>query len=128
MAHDRIRFLPADPLADSESRERRIRPHGDRPTSSARFKLKGSVDVGIYELGTPEFLYWQCREAAHVALDAWEAIEPLFNCHRRFERLESFGGEAFPAAVDEPLTNFEAKYLVDGRNQYRGSWRAHDDR
>ena len=41
--------------------------------------------------------------------------------------LESFGGDEFPAPLDEPLTNFEAKYVVENRSRHRGSWRRPGD-
>ena len=62
----------------------------------------------------------------HVITDHakyWEAIEPLFDRHPAYERLPRFGGDSFPIEIDGPLTNYEAKYAVDGRPSYRGSWR-----
>ncbi|MCP3985363.1 MAG: tRNA (guanosine(46)-N7)-methyltransferase TrmB, partial [bacterium] len=62
----------------------------------------------------------------HIATDHgdyWGSIEPLVDGHREFERLPGFGGADFPAPIDEPLTNFEAKYLTQGRSRFRGSWR-----
>jgi len=62
----------------------------------------------------------------HVATDHadyWAVIEPLLDAHGAFERLPAFGGEDFPLPVDEPLTNFEAKYRIEGRGRNRGSWR-----
>ena len=62
----------------------------------------------------------------HVVTDHegyWREIEPLFGGHAAFTRLPQFGGEEFPLPVDAPLTNFEAKYEVEGRERFRGSWR-----
>jgi tRNA (guanine-N7-)-methyltransferase len=62
----------------------------------------------------------------HVATDHddyWEQIEPLFDAHPEFDRLPEFGGPEFPLPADGALTNFEAKYEVQGRNRHRGSWR-----
>jgi tRNA (guanine-N7-)-methyltransferase len=62
----------------------------------------------------------------HVATDHdgyWEQIEPLFDGHPDFERLPEFGGDAFPVPTEGALTNFEAKYEIEGRNRHRGSWR-----
>jgi tRNA (guanine-N7-)-methyltransferase len=64
-----------------------------------------------------------CVHAATDHADYWSAIEPLMDGRKEFTRLPEFGGERFPLPVDEPLTNFEAKYLVQGRNRYRGSWK-----
>jgi len=65
----------------------------------------------------------------HVATDHdeyWTVIEPLVDSHAAFERLPRFGSESFPVPVDGPLTNFEAKYEVEGRSRNRGSWRRRD--
>lgn len=62
----------------------------------------------------------------HAATDHtgyWSAIEPLFDGRSDFERLPAFGGDDFPVPLDEPLTNFEAKYVPEGRPAHRGSWR-----
>ena len=62
----------------------------------------------------------------HVATDHddyWTVIEPLLDAHAAFARQPSFGGVEFPLPVDGPLTNFEAKYAVEGRNRHRGTWR-----
>ena len=62
----------------------------------------------------------------HVATDHddyWSVIEPLLDSHHAFERQPAFGGPEFPLPVEGPLTNFEAKYEVEGRRRHRGSWR-----
>jgi tRNA (guanine-N7-)-methyltransferase len=67
-----------------------------------------------------------CVHAATDHEDYWSVIEPLMDGRSEFSRLPEFGGERFPLPVDEPLTNFEAKYRVEGRNRFRGSWRLRD--
>jgi tRNA (guanine-N7-)-methyltransferase len=62
----------------------------------------------------------------HVATDHeeyWSVIEPLVDAHPAFERLPDFGGEGFPGDPSQPLTNFEAKYEIEGRSRNRGSWK-----
>ena len=62
----------------------------------------------------------------HVATDHddyWSVIEPLLDAHAAFLRAPVFGGPEFPLPTDAPLTNFEAKYEVEGRSRHRGSWR-----
>ena len=62
----------------------------------------------------------------HVATDHddyWSVIEPLIDGHAAFKRAPVFGGPEFPLPIDGPLTNFEAKYEVEGRSRHRGSWR-----
>ncbi len=55
--------------------------------------------------------------------DYWSVIEPLLDAHAAFLRESDFGGTEFPLAIDLPLTNFEAKYEVEGRSRFRGTWR-----
>jgi hypothetical protein len=62
----------------SSSRHRRVtyeaeKPAGDRPASRSSFTFNGSSPEDIFAPGTPEFLFWQCREAALAALEAFEA-------------------------------------------------------
>jgi len=62
----------------------------------------------------------------HVATDHdeyWNWIEEAFTPLADFEPLPAFGGPEFPLPIDEPLTNFEAKYAVEGRSRHRRSWR-----
>jgi tRNA (guanine-N7-)-methyltransferase len=62
----------------------------------------------------------------HVATDHddyWAAATPLLDGHPAFARQPAFGGPEFPLPVDGPLTNFEAKYEVEGRRRHRGTWR-----
>jgi len=62
----------------------------------------------------------------HVATDHddyWSVIEPLLDAHAALTRQPAFGGPEFPLPIDGPLTNFEAKYEVQGRSRHRASWR-----
>lgn len=62
----------------------------------------------------------------HVATDHddyWAAAEPMLDTHPAFERLLEFGGPEFPLPIEGPLTNFEAKYQVEGRSRHRATWR-----
>jgi tRNA (guanine-N7-)-methyltransferase len=66
----------------------------------------------------------------HVATDHdeyWSVLEPLLDAHPAFERLSEFGGDDFPLPADAPLTNFEAKYELQGRGRHRGSWKRRAD-
>ncbi len=66
------------------------------------------------------------RGLLHVATDHpdyWAAIDAALGAAPAFERLPAFGGDEFPLPVDAPLTNFEEKYRVAGRDRFRASWR-----
>jgi hypothetical protein len=69
-----IRFLPNDPLAQDSVpvREQAARP--DPPGTLASFNYDGAIAEDLYALDSPEFLFWQCREAALATLDAWAAL------------------------------------------------------
>lgn len=52
----------------------------------------------------------------------WEAIIALLEAHQAFERLPAFGGPGFPGPLEGPLTNYEEKYLTEGRERHRASF------
>jgi len=55
--------------------------------------------------------------------DYWTVIEPLLDGTTGLQRQPIFGGPAFPLPAEGALTNFEAKYEVEGRSRHRGTWR-----
>jgi tRNA (guanine-N7-)-methyltransferase len=62
----------------------------------------------------------------HVSTDHgeyWEVIQEVLDGHPAFQRLPDFGDETFPIGPDLPLTNYEAKYRIEGRKRLRASWR-----
>ena len=69
-----INFIPNDPGAGATApvmRQQAKRPN--RAASKASFSVSHTSTEGVALPGTPKFLYWQCREAALAAVDAWEA-------------------------------------------------------
>src|SRR5690349_11096609 len=74
-----IRFIPNDPDAGPGApgiRTQSSRPN--RPASRAGFTFDEAAPEGAYEPGAAEFLFWQCREAALSAVEAWEACAGPF--------------------------------------------------
>ena len=68
-----IYFIPNDPMAGAGAPPRRRKtPTKDRPSDRAGFKLFDPEPEGLHPPGSPEFLFWQCREAALLAVGAWE--------------------------------------------------------
>ena len=68
-----IHFIPNDPLAGAGAPPlRRKKPTKDRPAGRAGFKLFDPEPEGLHPPGSPEFLFWQCREAALLAVLTWE--------------------------------------------------------
>jgi hypothetical protein len=69
-----IHFIPNDPRASAQSppmRRKARRP--DRPASRSGFTFGAPPPEGLAQPGTAQFLFWQMRDAAIAAIDAWEA-------------------------------------------------------
>ena len=68
-----IRFIPNDPMAGADAPPpRRKTPTKDRSAGRAGFTLFDPEPEGLHPLGSPEFLFWQCREAALLAVLTFE--------------------------------------------------------
>jgi hypothetical protein len=83
-----IRFLPNDPLAQESvpAREQAARPDPAEP--QAGFSYDGAIAEDLYAIGSPEFLFWQCREAALATLEVWAALTaPLTSWQSGEQRL-----------------------------------------
>src|SRR5688572_9452944 len=70
-----INFIPNDPLATNIFPMRQQPPRKERPKNRARFQYGNVPPKARYNFGTPEFLFWQSREAGMAALEAWESID-----------------------------------------------------
>jgi hypothetical protein len=70
-----INFIPNDPLALSSMPMRQQAPQPNRPANRAGFTFIGAVGEGLFNPGSPEFLFWQCREAALMAMATWEVLD-----------------------------------------------------
>src|SRR5882724_12392210 len=69
-----INFIPNDPAAGSAAppiRQKAKLP--TRPTSRSGFIYSNVSPEGAANPGTPQFLFWQARDAAIAAVNAWEA-------------------------------------------------------
>lgn len=70
-----INFIPNDPSAASSAPAIRVQPKSpNRPAARAGFSFSNAAPEGTFAAGTPEFLFWQCREAGLAALHAWETV------------------------------------------------------
>ncbi|MGI5125812.1 hypothetical protein ACQEVB_03245 [Pseudonocardia sp. CA-107938] len=67
-----INFIPNDP-AVGELPLREVAAVPDRPAGTAAFTVAGGAAEGVYPPGTAGFLRWQTRQAAILAVQAWEA-------------------------------------------------------
>lgn len=70
-----IRFIPNDPLVINVLPAREQEPRSDRAENQAGFTFFDQVAEDLYDIGTPESLFWQCREAALAAVETWELLD-----------------------------------------------------
>lgn len=69
-----INSIPNDPRAGASAPAMRNQAkRANRPTTKSDFTLSNVSPEGKALPGTPQFLFWQCREGALAALQAWEA-------------------------------------------------------
>jgi hypothetical protein len=69
-----INFIPNDPLAVASLPMRQKAPRPNRPATRAGFNFSNAAPEGLFNPGTPGFLFWQCREAALAAMEVWESL------------------------------------------------------
>lgn len=69
-----INFIPNDPLAVDDLPIRQVAARPDRPAGRAGIKVSGNVAEGRYQPDDPNFVPWQARQAAILALEAWEDV------------------------------------------------------
>ena len=69
-----INFIPNDPLAGATAPAMRTQAaRSTRAASRSGFIFSHTSPQGVALPGTPKFLFWQVREAAIAAVQAWEA-------------------------------------------------------
>jgi hypothetical protein len=69
-----INFIPNDPAAGPAAPAMgQKNPSPDRPSSGSGFSFSNQSPEGVAAPGTPQFLFWQAREAAISAVATWEA-------------------------------------------------------
>jgi hypothetical protein len=78
-----INFIPNDPQ-DSELPMRVVSPRPDRAANRAGLNFFAQQPEDTYDPATQTagFVFWQCREAALAALEAWEDVSgaPFTSC------------------------------------------------
>jgi hypothetical protein len=71
----KIAFIPNDPSAGTKAPPlRKKAKRKNRPAARATFTLPTAPAEDVFEPGTQEFLFWQCREASLAALASWETF------------------------------------------------------
>ena len=75
-----INFIPNDAMAGTGApKMRKKKPRAKRAASRATFQFFDEEPQGLAEPGTPQFLFWQAREAALSAVATWEAVNGNLN-------------------------------------------------
>ncbi len=69
-----INFIPNDPLARKGPAMRRKSARPERPAGVAGFSYVTHQPAATYPPGTPDFLFWQTREAALAAVATYEMV------------------------------------------------------
>lgn len=67
-----INFVPNDPLVVDIMPMRRNKTRPERAIGRAGIAVAGNAPEGIYQPGKPEFVAWQARQAALLAIETWE--------------------------------------------------------
>jgi len=106
-----ITFIPNDPLAKAGPANRKIKPHTKRAAGRADFAFADEAKEGIHDVSTPEFLFWQCREAALRAVEVWEMID---------SKLKAWGTSSPKKLMLTPNAGFQlnAGYTRNGLDFY----------
>lgn len=104
-----INFIPNDPLAGPSMPMRQKTPRPNRPSNRAGLRFFDSVNEGLFDPGTPEFLFWQCREAALLSMETWETLNGnMTSWARNRKRLDLLhdGGDKLNAFYDTQSLSF----------------------
>jgi len=122
VAFNRATFAP--PSAGSTAPGLRVQAkHANRPSTRADFTLANTQSEGIAAPGTARFLFWQCREAALSAVDAWEAVAgniTRWQGNRRRLALRQDAGVDLNAYYDRTSFSFFHQ-AVSGTTYYSGA-------
>lgn len=105
-----INFIPNDPRAGTTAPAMRAQPRrATRPAGRSGFIYSNTSPEGVALPGTPKFLFWQAREAAIAAVQAWEASagpHKLWQGSRKKLPLLQDAGEDLNAFYDRDTFSF----------------------
>lgn len=104
-----INFIVNDPMAGAHSKPRRQPARDDRPANRAGFVYSDAAEEAVYPVGTPEFLFWQCSEAALAAVETWERLDvdlEFWAGNRRNLELLQDAGNGLNATYDRQRLSF----------------------
>lgn len=120
-----IHFIPNDPRAGRAAPPLRRQAKRPEPAEGhAGFSYHRPPPEGVAAPGTPQFLFWQVRDAALAALRAWEACAgPHTRWQGRRTRLplRPDEGEDLNAFYDRATVSFFHQEVAPGRVVYAGA-------
>jgi hypothetical protein len=122
-----INYTPNDPLAETSLPTRQQPARPDRSGNRAGFLFISPAPAeNTYPPITPEFLFWQSREAALAAVEAWEAIDGPFTqwapqvANRRKLLLLPNAGNQLNAYYDGSSISF-FEHTAGGKTSFSGA-------
>ena len=118
-----IRFLPNDPLAQDAPPTREQVARLDPADPWAGFSYTATILEDVYPIDSPEFLFWQCREAALATLDAWAALTAPLTSWQNGQRLLALkhdGGRGLNAHYNRSEVSF-LRWKTDTRLTHAGA-------
>jgi Fungalysin metallopeptidase (M36) len=122
-----INFIPNDPLAVDELPMRQVAPRPDRPAGRAGITLDGAAAEAVYPPDDERFVQWQARQAAVLAVEAWEEVlgSPITSWAKESANPTSLQvrpdqGEDMNAYYDRKGVSFFHKFR-DGATDYSGA-------
>ena len=120
-----ISFIPNDPLAVDAIPLRKAEARPDRPSGRAGFTVEGTAPEEVSQPGEPGFVRWQARQAAILAVEAWEEVieEPITSWAPQAAnpmRLVPDKGEQMNAFYDRRSVSFFHKFR-DGETTFSGA-------
>jgi Fungalysin metallopeptidase (M36) len=123
-----INFIPNDPLAGTGAPAmRQISAFANRPSNRAGFIFHSPQPQALHPPGTPGFLFWQCRQAAIVAVKTWESHTGLLSrwfSARRLDLVQNavaeFGEDPQPNAFYDRAGFHFYEFTTGGKTTFSG--------
>lgn len=117
-----IRYIHNDPDSVPFLESQRA-PRPARVGPVAKFDLSNPPAEQIYPIGDPGFVFWQCRQAALLAIDAWEQVSgPLrsWQSGSRLLALDPNRAVGLEANYDRASLSFN-RWPVQGTTTFTGA-------
>ncbi len=117
-----FRYIHNDPDA-APFLESQLAARPARVGAVAKFDLSNPPAEQIYPIGNPSFVFWQCRQAALLAIDAWEQVSGPLRAWRsgsRFLILDPNRAVGLEANYDRASVSFN-RWPAQGTTTFVGA-------